>query len=304
MSSLPVEYREVAKRMEGVGLERATVEKEVSFACQIIAKSSQLKNASVQSKQAAVLNIAQTGLTLNPVMKLAYLVPRWDNATKSMACCLEPSYQGLVKLLTDTGSIEAVTAQLVYENDQVEVTSSDFNNPITHKPNPFGDRGKVIGAYALAILPSGVKQLETMSIDELHEIRDRSESYKAFKLGKIKSCVWTTDEGEMMRKTVVRRIVKYLPKSEKFEKAATAIQLDEQDYKPSEGQKMYVAELLSTSTIDDRLQWENYEHEIYNCNTTRLKEIEKELREVQRPNSRRSMTEINEEVSKRIAREE
>lgn len=297
------QYKEIAKRMESVGLSRREVEKEVSFALQIINKSSQLQKASVESKQAAVLNIAQTGLTLNPVMKLAYLVPRWDNITKQTICCLEPSYQGLVKLLTDTGSITAVNAQLVYENDHIEVNASDFSNPIIHKPNPFGDRGKIIGAYAVSILPSGVKQHETMSVEELYEIRDRSESYKAFKAGKIKSCVWTTDEGEMMRKTVVRRIVKYLPKSENFERVSTAISLDTQDYQPSDSQKMYTAELLASADIHDRLTFENYEHEIYTCNSDRLREISNELKQLQPPQERLGMGEINREVQNRVNRE-
>lgn len=303
MSNLPKEYSKVAERMTEVGLSKEDVLKEVSFALQIINKSAQLQKASQESKQSAVLNIAQTGLTLNPVMKLAYLVPRWDSQTRSTICCLEPSYQGLVKLLTDTGSIEAVNAQLVYEFDEFEMNAAEFDNPIHHKPKPFGDRGKLIGVYAIALLPSGAKQAETMSVEQLYEIRERSESYKAFKAGKIKSCVWTTDEGEMMRKTVVRRIVKYLPKSENYEKVSKVIELDERDYKPSESYKTYVAELLASADIHDRLTFENYEYEIENCTSSRLNEIANELQELQRPSDRHSMKEINQIVKNKVDQE-
>lgn len=297
------EYQITAQRMQQVGLEKEEVLKEISFALQIINKSSQLKRASSESKQAAVLNVAQTGLTLNPVLKLAYLVPRWDSQSKQVACCLEPSYQGLVKLLTDTKSIETVNAQLVYENDTFIMKSSDFENPIHHNSDPFKDRGALVGVYAIALLPSGAKQAETMDINELHQIRERSESYKAFKAGKIKSCVWTTDEGEMMRKTVLRRIVKYLPKSEQYQKIAQAINLDENDYRPSDSQKMFVAELLASADIQDRLTRENYEYEIYNCNSIRLKEISKELVDLQRPDLRMGAAEVNDSVQKRLDRE-
>ena len=287
--------------MEEVGLNRETVLKEVSFAIQIINKSKQLQAATPESKQAAVLNIAQVGLTLNPVMKLAYLVPRWS--PQGTQCCLEPSYQGLVKLLTDTGSIQAVNAQLVYENDEFVIESSDFTNPITHRPKPFGDRGKIVGVYAIAALTTGQLQTETMSVEQLYEIRERSESYKAHKAGKIKSCVWTTDEGEMMRKTVVRRIVKYLPKSESFEKVAQAISLDEQDYKASPASITYAESLLESSTIVERLERASFEQAIESASQEELSVIIEQLQELQPDNGRLGMREINERVQSEVIKD-
>ena len=79
-----------------------TFQKEVSFAVQILNKNSYLAGTSKVSILQAIYNTALTGLTLNPVLKLAYLVPRAGE------CCLEPSYQGLIKLITDTGSATTV----------------------------------------------------------------------------------------------------------------------------------------------------------------------------------------------------
>ena len=297
------DFNQVSNKMLEVGLKKEQVLKEISFALQIINKSKQLKNASVESKQAAVLNVAQVGLTLNPVMKLAYLVPRWDSMSGSMICCLEPSYQGLVKLLTDTKSITALNSQLVYTNDEFKINAADFTNPITHNPNPFGDRGKIIGVYAIAMLPNGVKQSETMSLEELYDIRERSESYKAFKAGKIKSCVWTTDKREMMRKTVIRRIVKYLPKSEQFHKAAKAISLDEVDYKTSDQARDYAHNLLENSTFIERLEIAAFENEIDNGNQEQLSIVIEQLKEHQYDSGRRGATEINVEVKDAIKRD-
>jgi recombination protein RecT len=52
-----------------------------------------------------------------------------------------------------------------------------------------------------------------MSRPDWHKIRDRSEGWKAFKNGKIKSTPWATDEGEMAKKTVLRRLLKTQPQS-------------------------------------------------------------------------------------------
>lgn len=296
-------FKDVTPRMVEVGLNEKEVRKEASFALQIINRSSILQKCSVESKQSALLNVAQTGLTLNPIMKLAYLVPRYDSTVKGMVCHLEPSYQGLVKLLTDTKSIETVSAQLVYANDSLSLDAANFDNPITHNPDPFGNRGDLVGAYAIAVLPSGLKQYETMSIDEVYEIRDRSESYKAFNAGKIKSCVWITDEGEMIRKTVIRRLVKYLPKSENFDKVAKVIELDERDYKPSPGKIQFAGDLLANSDIVERSEFGIYEYRIQNASNTELDEIIKELEDKQRPNMRTSATEVNGLVADRVARE-
>ena len=282
------------KMLKSSGLDKKIIERECSFALQAINASKQLMAATTQSKQAAILNIAQTGLTLNPVMKLAYLVPRWSK--DGTICCLEPSYQGLVKLLTDTGSVKAINVQLVYKEDEFTIESSDFDNPITHKPKPFGGRGDIIGVYAIAMLPNGAKQTETMSIEQLYEIRELSESYKAFKLNKIKSCVWTSHEGEMMRKTVLRRIVKYLPKTDTYESVAKAIELDEQDYKVSESKKTYAYGLLENSTMVERIEIANTESTIDSGSNDEVNELIEKLKDIQRDTGRYGMAEINKKV--------
>lgn len=221
--------------------------KEASFAIQLANKSPQLQKCSQETVMQSLLNVAQIGLTLNPVFKLAYLIPRWNSVTRSTECCLEPSYQGLVKLLTDTGSVKSISVHVVHENDSFEYELG-IEPKITHKPT-LRTKGELIAVYAVAHLPNGAVQVEVMGKDEVYLIRERSESYKALLAGKIQSTVWTTDEAEMWRKTVIRRIAKYLPKTERWEKLANAISLDEKDYKITDGQSDYIESLLETSSI-------------------------------------------------------
>lgn len=238
----------LSPKLKEIGISNETMAKEISFAVQHVNKNPKLKQADGTSVMQSIMNVCQVGLSLNPVKKLGYLVPRWDAMTKKNIVAFEPSYQGLVKLLTDSGSVEIVYAQLVYENDHFEVLQGTTQE-IIHKPQPFGDRGNVIGVYAVGVLPSGIKMTETMSIGEIEEIRERSDSYKAFKAGKINSCVWDSDFGEMARKTVIRRIFKYLPKSENFKQLAQAISYDEEDYTATPEQLNYIDMLLENSTI-------------------------------------------------------
>lgn len=221
------------------------VMREISFALQIINKSSYLQGCNQESKFAAVINVANIGLTLNPAAKEAYLVPRDGK------CCLDPSYIGLVKLLTDSGSVKSVLCNLVYANDFFELDQADNKKPVTHRPSlKKSERGILLGAYALATLPDDNRQAEWMDVEDLYLIRDRSESYKSYKNGKSKSCIWVSDEGEMMRKTVIKRIYKYLPRTDRMSAIDNAIEVDNQDYKATDGQIGYIESLLENSTFD------------------------------------------------------
>jgi len=227
-------------------MEKTEFIRECGFALQAVNASKQLLNADKTSIMQAVYNVALTGLTLNPVLKQAYLVPRYING-KTVAV-LEPSYQGLTKLITDTGSVKNIYAYPVYKEDDFEVTMGT-RIQILHKPR-FASKD-ILHFYAVAILPDGSTQFEVMTADQVNEIRERSESYKAFKEGKITKCTWVSDYSEMGRKTVIKRLSKYVPKTEQWEKVSNAIDVDNSDYRPTYGQIDFAEGLIATSGYDD-----------------------------------------------------
>jgi len=214
--------------IEQSGLDESAFAREISFAVQHATKNPYLQKCTSNSVLRAVMNVAQIGLTLNPVSKYAYLIPRYNGQSKELECVLEPSYIGLAKLLTDSGSVTSIECHLIYEGDLIKVDMASEQKILSHVPYFLNgkEKGGILGVYSIGILPDYSKHVEVMSFIELNEIRDRSESYKAFKEGKIKSTTWITDEGEMCRKTVIKRHSKYLPKSEKTVKLERAIDLD------------------------------------------------------------------------------
>lgn len=248
-----------------------TFKTELSFALQHINKNAQLKKATVESNIQAVLNVAQTGLSLNPVLKYAYLVPRsvrkgneWVVETH-----LEPSYIGLCKLVTDSGSARSIVSHLVHEGDDFSV-SLGTETSIMHIPRY---KSKLIThVYVVSVLSDGSKMVDVMTLDEINEIRDRSESWKAFQSNKIKSCVWSTDFGEMSRKTVIRRGIKYLPKTDMWDKIGQAVSLDESDYKISDGQLNFIESLLMTAAIPPEEQSSFYS-EMTTMSAERAREV-------------------------------
>lgn len=246
-------FKTVERSMQDAGFSVEKVKQEVSFALQCINKSKQLRECSQQSLLQAVLNISNIGLSLNPAAKEAYLIPRWNNLTKGMEASLEPSYIGLTKLLTDSGSVRSLLCQLVYEKDAFQIDLANNQNPVKHIPELRRDnRGEMNGVYALATLSDGTRQVEYMSKEDIQDIRERSETYRAYLEGKIKSCTWVSDYGEMARKTVVKRIYKYLPRTERMQEIDKAIEEDNKDYTASDPQLQYIESLLHTSTLEER----------------------------------------------------
>jgi recombination protein RecT len=224
---------------------KSALTKEASFAVQIISGNNKLQQCSHESVIKAVWNVAVSGLTLNPLKGLAYLTPRWNSAKNQNECVLMPSYRGLQSLAQEGGHIRTVQCYLVHEGDEFDYQLG-LNPDIKHRPK---GGNKITHAYAYAKLQTGEVQIEVMTIDEMHLIRDMSDGWKAFSDGKAKSAIWNDHEGEMCRKTVVKRLLKYLPKIDNpylYE----AMKLDNVEYKATDGQKFKIENMLRTSTLD------------------------------------------------------
>lgn len=277
----PKTFEKIEGRMQQAGFSIETVKREISFAVQAINKSAQLQKCSPESLMQSVLNISNIGLTLNPAAKEAYLIPRWNNLSKSMEAVLEPGYVGLVKLLTDAGSVKSMLCQLVYEKDVFTVDLANNMQPVKHNPELSRTlRGEIKGAYALGTLIDGTRQVEYMSLEEINDIRERSETYKAFMEQKIKSCTWVTDFGEMARKTVIKRIYKYLPRTERMTQIDKAVEIDNSDYAISEDQLNYIDSLLHTCTLDEKVK-DLIEMEVPVMSAKRASEVINQLQQAQ-----------------------
>lgn len=190
--------------------------KEAGFAIQILSSNDYLAKCDPESIKHSVVNVALTGLTLNPALKYAYLIPR---ASK---CILDISYIGMIKLLTDAGSVKYIDTEVIYENDNFDFRKG--GEPfISHKPSLI-NRGNKIGAYAIAYFRDGGYQFIVLSRDDIEKVRLTSESWKNEKRRQYSP--WETWEDEMWKKTAVKRLFKLLPKTQFSEKLIAAINND------------------------------------------------------------------------------
>lgn len=193
--------------------------KEASFALQILNANSFLMGVALgdqDSLKNAIINVAAIGLSLSPLMKLAYLIPRKNKV------CLDISYLGYIDLAVSVGAIKWAQAEVVRDKD-VYVYKGMGQMPL-HEFDPFSDRGEVKGVYCVAKTHDGEFILTQMSNEQVWSIRDRSESYMAWVRDNSKSTPWKTDIDEMIKKTCIRRAYKSWPKSstksdDRFERA-------------------------------------------------------------------------------------
>lgn len=194
--------------------------REVIFAKQALDANPSLKQCDQDSVRNAIFNIALTGVSLNPIKKEAYLIPRKGRAR------LDISYQGLIRLITEAGAVHGIDAAVVREGDEFRV-SHGTNPEIVHFPQMDTSK-KITHVYAVATLPPGIKQFVVLDRKEIDKVRAMSTA---------KDSPWTTWEEEMCKKTAVKRLVKLLPRTERLDYAVDLLNKQDSDLSAKEGSR-------------------------------------------------------------------
>jgi recombination protein RecT len=159
-----------------------------------------LLECSIESLLGAVLQSAQLGLEPN-LMNQCYFIPYKGQVS------FQIGYKGLIDLVTRSGQVISIVAQEVCQGDQFHFEYGR-NEQLTHVPAPFQKRGEPIAYYAYAHLKNGGFVFQVMSVDEIKKIRDdHSISYKFDK----NNSIWAKHWESMALKTVIKRLIKYLP---------------------------------------------------------------------------------------------
>jgi recombination protein RecT len=162
----------------------------------------------------AVMQGAQLGLEPGGPLGDAYLVPYKDQ------CQFIPGYRGLISLARRSGQIQSIEAHVVHAKDKFTCRYG-LDSKLEHEPDWSEDPGPVVAVYAVAKLKDGGTQCEVMTKTQVDKIRARSKASG--------SGPWVSDYEEMARKTVVRRLCKYLPLSVELAQALEADSSAEDD---------------------------------------------------------------------------
>lgn len=207
----------------------------------------ELEACNPRSLFASCLKAANDGLILDGreaalVVRNVNVAPKGQPKKWEKHATYLPMVQGLMKLARNSGDVASLIAHVVYEHDTFTYVLGDEER-IEHAPAPFGvDRGKPIGVYAIAKLRDGTVIREVMRAEQVLAIASQGSNAWQYQ-----PPTETVDErgekttrggvnyAEWWRKTAIRRIVKYMPRSSdavgRFVDAAEVID-DDFDFEP------------------------------------------------------------------------
>ena len=172
----------------------------VRIAITTIRQNPKLAQCNQESLLGALMVSAQLGLEPG-VLGQFYLIPY------GRECQFQIGYKGMIELLRRSGQLKDIYAYSVYENDEFEMTYG-LDRDLKHKPN-LQDRGNFVGCYCVAVLKDDARAFEYMTKEEI-EAHGKKFS-KTYGNGP-----WKTDFEAMAHKTVVKKMLKWLPLSVEF----------------------------------------------------------------------------------------
>ena len=170
-----------------------------------------------ESFYGAVFQCAALGLEPGSALGHCYLLPFGNGKDKQGRpnAQLIIGYRGMIDLARRSGQIISLQAYCVHEQDTFNYKLG-LDPDIEHIPASVADRGKVTHVYAVAKLKGDGVQFEVMSRAEIEKVRTSSKAGN--------SGPWSSHWEEMAKKTVIRRLFKYLPVSIE---AVRAVEIDE-----------------------------------------------------------------------------
>lgn len=175
-------------------------ERFIRVALTAITRVPKLRDCDQASFFTALLNLSQLGL--EPDGRHAHLIPFENRKRGVTECQLIVDYKGLAELAYRSGAISFIHADVVCENDEFVFDRGQITKHVINYRKPRGD---VYAAYAICRFKDASEKCEVMSREEIESIRKRSRAGQ--------SGPWVTDWTEMAKKTVFRRLSKWLPLS-------------------------------------------------------------------------------------------
>lgn len=173
-------------------------DKFVRSAITLIKTNTYLQKCTPMSIFSSLLKCANDGLIADGIH--GAIIPYGETAT------YVPMLQGILRKIRNTGEVTSVFPEIVHAEDKFTLFIDETGKHFKHEPNlDIEDRGVVVGFYAVAKLTNGDTLVEYMSKAAVDKIRNKSKQKDG--------TAWRDNYEEMGKKTVVRRLNKYLPNS-------------------------------------------------------------------------------------------
>lgn len=207
-----------------------TADRMARIALTEIRKNPALLKTQPESFMGAVMQAAQLGIELGSALGHAYLVPYGNQCTFILG------YRGMIDLARRSGQVLSLNAYVVREGDDFSYQLG-LHPDIHHIPSPEANRinKPVTFVYAVANLQGGGYQFEVMSRAEVEAVKAKAKSKN----------IWNNYFDEMAKKTVIRRLFKYLPVS------IEALQAASLDAKREAGEEIKSEDVIDINNVTE-----------------------------------------------------
>lgn len=183
----------------------------------IINQSKKLQECTEDSIQNALLQAGSMGLSMNPVLKHCYLIPRkerskeqgeswadYNKNVKTLAYCT-PSYMGMINLATTQGVALDMAAEIVFKSDLFEYYGPTVEPKYMLNIKGNHSEASATYVYAVARMNHGIIRASYMPREDVLKIRNMSDNPNGLMWEPSK--LWT----EGWKKSILKRMFKTLP---------------------------------------------------------------------------------------------
>lgn len=234
-----------------------TPDRMIRVALTAMTKTPDLLYCTSHSLISAVITAGQLGLMPDSVLGECYLIPFNNTKKQVKECQIIIGYRGLCALAMRSGQVKSVQARAVYgagdpDGDEFEYELG-LEEKLLHRPKGLKDNDRITHFYAIVKFTNGGHVFNVMTRAEVEAIRNESKNYMYAK--DKKDTIWHKYFDEMGCKTVLRRLMKYVPLSPEIQHA---IGLDEM---ADVGKQNLSAEILQDLPDGDEMV-QDIEHEL------------------------------------------
>jgi len=204
-----------------------TPERLVKLALVAITKMPDLQKVPAHEVVAELINCARLGLEPN-VEGGRWLLPfkkgNEDDGPQRFELVAVTDYRGLIDVARRSGEVLSIHADVRRANDFWEYWVGSDGPTLVHLRHrrAEGDRGDLVGAYAIVRLRNGEVQAEYLTLEQVNDAKGRSRGASS------KFSPWQRDFDAMAKKTAIRRLYNLLPKTPEIQ-AAREVLADEDE---------------------------------------------------------------------------
>lgn len=184
-------------------------DKFLNKAINVFNSNEDFKHCEIMTFINAIVKCVSLNFEPNSVLGQAYLVPvKFGEECKVE---FQIGYKGMIELAYRSGKVKSLYANEVKANDEFYIDYG-LEQKLVHRPCLIGDRGEVIGYYAVYHLDSMGSSFVFMTRDE---VLSHSKKYsKSFGID-----LWESEFDAMAKKTVIKKLLKYAPLSIDLQKS-------------------------------------------------------------------------------------